>query len=1001
MNWKGLTTVVFLLLALLSPESVSGQDLTDEQLGRLGPRLQAVVKSAYSKKAGEHREMREIMGLNPVGKTSRGEDLYGVAIYTDRPEALRAAGIEVNSEFSNFVTARISATELLRVARMEEVDHIKAPSQGRRDDGVAAGLTGARSLQEGLVNNTEYTGEGVIACIVDSGIDWSHRDFRGIEDTTRSRILRVWDQTLDPSSTGGSSPSGYNFGVEYTRSDIEDELDSTPAGFVKTEDTDGHGTHIAGIFAGNGGSHPTRKYAGMAPEADIVAVKAPLGEGNPIDGMAYCEQVADEVGKPVVVNTSASAYGYTPRDGTGTWAQPANDIGGPGKIVVNSAGNAGDGSTTHGNGAIEAGNSREIRFTVTESRHTGVLHEVWFRGGGEVTATVTSPSGKTVTREPDPSVISDTIEGEGRLFARNSVHENNGDRSIPLFFGGYVRDGDTTDLAEGEWVINLKNSSDSKIRFDNWLNQCTNRIDPPEAWNVNYTVGAPGTSKKAIAVGAYVHRRTWTGQFGGTHQGAAVGQRGDIASFSSRGPTRDGRIKPEVAAPGTNVASAHSGDVGTISGFVLPGGNHRLMSGTSMSSPVVAGAVALLFQENPNLTPSEIQTLLKSASTTDEFTGSVPNNTWGGGKANVLEALVRTVNSSARANREVSTYDEWGSTGSAQLTGDDKIAVRFTSSTDGNLTGVFLRPSESVNVKDSLTLEVWTDNGNGLPSMKKTATTYSGEHLVPYSWNHFELSEIDAQLKSGTDYHLVVGLTSSSDEMSISVDDGSPDGRSSKHAGSGWTADGSQDYRIRPQVARTTGVSGVLPVEIAGFEAATTEGGVRLTWQTASEKNNAGFEVQRRAASGEEGEWREVGFVESKASGGTTNEARSYRFTDADLPFAADRLEYRLRQVDSDGSATLIDPIEVERTVRELQLKKTFPNPAREEATVRFAVPERQEATLQMYDVLGRRVRTAQKGKAEGRRELRLDLSGLSSGTYFLRLETGGQTETQQLTVVK
>ena len=192
-----------------------------------------------------------------------------------------------------------------------------------------------------------------------------------------------------------------------------------------------------------------------------------------------------------------------------------------------------------------------------------------------------------------------------------------------------------------------------------------------------------------------------------------------------------------------------------------------------------------------------------------------------------------------------------------------------------------------------------------------------------------------------------------------------------------------------------------LPVEMAGFEGAFTEGGVRLTWQTASEENNAGFEVQRKAAGDPKAAWTEVGFVESKASNGTTNEPRSYRFEDGEVPFGADMVEYRLRQVDTDGRSALTDPVQVERTVRQLRLQRPLPNPAREQVTVRFAVPERQEAALRLYDVMGREVRTLARGPQEGRTEMRVGLSDLSSGIYFLRLQAGGTTKTKKMTVVR
>ncbi|MFB6231976.1 MAG: FG-GAP-like repeat-containing protein [Salinibacter sp.] len=194
---------------------------------------------------------------------------------------------------------------------------------------------------------------------------------------------------------------------------------------------------------------------------------------------------------------------------------------------------------------------------------------------------------------------------------------------------------------------------------------------------------------------------------------------------------------------------------------------------------------------------------------------------------------------------------------------------------------------------------------------------------------------------------------------------------------------------------------GVLPVEMAGFDARAEGEKVRMSWQTASETGNARFEVQRRAgerANGGEGAWTTVGSVEGA---GTTSEAQSYRFTDADLPYAADRLEYRLRQVDTDGSAHLSKTVTVERGVTEVELLGTFPNPVQSRATLRYALPEKQEVTIRLYDVLGRRVRTLVQTETEGRHERAFDTSDLSSGVYFLRLQVGGQTRTQKLTVVR
>jgi len=187
-----------------------------------------------------------------------------------------------------------------------------------------------------------------------------------------------------------------------------------------------------------------------------------------------------------------------------------------------------------------------------------------------------------------------------------------------------------------------------------------------------------------------------------------------------------------------------------------------------------------------------------------------------------------------------------------------------------------------------------------------------------------------------------------------------------------------------------------LPVELAGLDATADGEKVHLTWRTASETGNARFEVQRKAS--QQGSWTRVGSVEGS---GTTTEAQSYRFTDGDLPYDADALTYRLKQVDTDGSASHSRTVAVDRSVAEIELPGTYPNPARSQATVRYAFPEKKEVSLRLYDTMGRQVRTVAQGKQEGRHKRRVDLSNLSSGVYFLRLRAGQKTKTRRMTVVR
>ena len=192
-----------------------------------------------------------------------------------------------------------------------------------------------------------------------------------------------------------------------------------------------------------------------------------------------------------------------------------------------------------------------------------------------------------------------------------------------------------------------------------------------------------------------------------------------------------------------------------------------------------------------------------------------------------------------------------------------------------------------------------------------------------------------------------------------------------------------------------------LPVELDRFEARAEGSKAVLTWQTASETNNAGFEIQRQV--GPATSWSTVQFVEGA---GTISEPRSYQFTDRDLPYEAETIRYRLKQVDLDGSTDLSKVVEIGLGVPDqLALHAPFPNPSQNQATVRYEVPERLQDTevqIAVYDLLGRRVATPVDGqKNVGRAQVQLRTQDLPSGTYILRLQAADQTRTQRLTVVK
>ena len=197
-----------------------------------------------------------------------------------------------------------------------------------------------------------------------------------------------------------------------------------------------------------------------------------------------------------------------------------------------------------------------------------------------------------------------------------------------------------------------------------------------------------------------------------------------------------------------------------------------------------------------------------------------------------------------------------------------------------------------------------------------------------------------------------------------------------------------------------------LPVELAAIQAMVEGEQTVLTWQTASEENNAGFEIQRRLL-GEgrsspgvrDGDFESIGFVEGA---GTVEEPQEYRFTDR-LPFDADTALYRLRQVDLDGSATLSDPVTVVRDAPErLAFVGTAPNPVRQSAIVRYLLPTDGHVELAVFDLLGRRVATlVDEMQTAGRKTVRLSDDHLSNGVHVLVLQSKGTRRVEKISVVR
>lgn len=197
-----------------------------------------------------------------------------------------------------------------------------------------------------------------------------------------------------------------------------------------------------------------------------------------------------------------------------------------------------------------------------------------------------------------------------------------------------------------------------------------------------------------------------------------------------------------------------------------------------------------------------------------------------------------------------------------------------------------------------------------------------------------------------------------------------------------------------PVHRRTITLDVIVPVELTSFAAASDKNDVILTWNTATELNNQGFEIQRKIT----GEFERVGFVEGK---GTTTEAQNYLFRDKDL--LSGNYTYRLKQTDFDGSFAYSDEVEIEISQPNVfYLGQNYPNPFNPSTNIKYSIPADGNVTLKMYDILGEEVSTlVNEFQQAGTFDVVFDGSNLSSGVYYYQLTSGELTSTKKMMLTK
>jgi len=583
------------------------------------------------------------ISLEPSAQISVQQPTVGVLVRTTSISALRGRGIHINAEFDDVVSARVSFTQLKALRTWPEVLYAEGPGLLSLADEPFEATT-LPELDTSVVetNAQEFhdqgiTGKGVVVGVVDTGVDWTHLDFRvdrdkdGFEEG--SRILSIWDQTHP-----GKRPDGFSYGAEFTQADIEDALrqedDRLINHFDGNPNAPSHGTHALGIV-GSDGSSSKLGLAGMAPDAELVAVKSPLTPDSVVDGVRYIFNVAGQ--RPAVASLSLGSH-LGAHDGTSNFERALNALAQqPGRVIVVAAGNEGD-DPIHVGGKLAATGKVSFTFDLpTVLEMSRFSFDFWYEAGPNIDLRiqVIGPSGETVGPVPTAE-LADQSFADGGVFVSNAPqgpNPNNGMNEALITVYGELF-GALAPLQPGRWTIELE-AHGLTTQYDGWA--LNTEFSSPNADN-RYTVRIPATAEGLIAVGAYVTRTSWPSINGKVEHFEDDNPVGHLAAFSSLGPTRDGRLKPDLVAPGSMVASTLSKFSTNLVAFsrVLSDGVHLVNRGTSFAAPHVSGAAALLLQSNPALTTAQVKRQLQATAARDGLTGVFESTRWGYGKLDLI-----------------------------------------------------------------------------------------------------------------------------------------------------------------------------------------------------------------------------------------------------------------------------------------------------------------------------------------------------------------------------
>ncbi len=587
---------------------------------KLEPTLRAAMNATPAELAGSGDLSTGLSALTGLWEV--------IVLYTGAPGALSDAfpALDITFLFGNYAIVRLDRTSLDALAASPLVTYVEKPKQlffellnGRR----ASCITPVQSDAVGIPDRLNLTGEGTLIAVVDSGIDYTHPDFRN-EDGS-SRILFLWDQTIaaDP-DRGFSPPAGYPLGTLFTKKQLDAALaapdDEERDRLCPSRDLSGHGTHVGGIAAG-GGRADGGAYRGVAYRAGLIVVKlgAPDSKGFPsttqlMQAVNFCVEQSLITNRPLAVNLSfGNTYGS--HSGTSLLETYLDFVSNLGRVcIVCGSGNEGS-SAGHAAGRLSENATERVEFAVSDFERSLSI-QLWKNYWDEIRVSVVAPAAGASAVIPDaPGSWRFPLGGTHLLVYCGEPSPYSLYQEIYIEL---LAPSSSAYITPGIWSLQLTAQRVTDGIYDLWMPAAQIRGAGTQFLNPTplTTLTIPSTASGVITAGAY--------------DSAA----NTLATFSGRGYTwNTSQVKPDLVAPGVNITSC------------APGGGYDVKSGTSMAAPFVSGSCSLLMQwgilmgNDGYLYGEKLKAYLIKGAKLLPFSDSYPNPASGWGALCVKDSL--------------------------------------------------------------------------------------------------------------------------------------------------------------------------------------------------------------------------------------------------------------------------------------------------------------------------------------------------------------------------